>query len=350
MTYEPEYYSMLSREIGMTSIAPSIDLKDRVVLITGGADGIGGALSEAMTLYGGSVIAIGRQEEKLRKMENKLGSDKFVGLQCDLMKPIEKSFKNVLTEVCERFGIIDAYVMNAGAQKICEFANAKDLISTPVSEFRNLMELNGLSHLDLFQTLYPYLKESKAGRILATTSSVVGRNDLKIGAYIISKSDLTNLTGLMQNQMTGTNVLVNAYAPPPVETWLRADYEKDEPLNANALPEDVIELPLRLISADLQHDNKLFLMADKRSDAKTDAGIPYKFNKRTERGFNFDIIVRSPLNTGSKLEGSKLIENYDTCNSRQLTGYGPLPPIDQSKPLRSVLTEPPHLTQIRKTL
>ncbi len=350
MTSETAYYTKLSREIGMTSVASSINLEGRVVLVTGGANGIGGTLSEAiMSCYGGTVIAIGLQEEKLKKFKG--FGPQFIGLKCDLMKPVTKKFKAALTEVCERFCKIDAYVMNAGAQKICDFATAKDLISTPVSEYRDLMQLNALSHLELFQVLHPYLKKSDAGRIVATSSSVVGRNDLNIGAYIVSKSDLTNLTALMQNQMKGTNVLVNAYAPPPVQTWLRADYKGTEPLYANAQPEDVIELPLRLISPDLMHDNKMFVYVDKRHDEKDKLfGHPYQANERTQYGYDFDIRVRSPLNAGGGTKGDLLIEHYDTTNSRDLARYTNVPLITGDRPLRAVYKEPPHLRQIRKNL
>ena len=84
----------------------------------------------------------------------------------------------------------------------------------------------------------------------------------------------------MQKQMEGTKVTVAGYVPPPVQCWLRADL-KSEPFAANAFPEDITELPLRLMSPDLlaEHNGKMFVYVDKSEDAMTERGVPYQFNR-----------------------------------------------------------------------
>ena len=157
-------YTQLSRKIGLTSIAPSINLKDRVVVITGGAEGIGGALTRAAHLYGATVIAIDIQEDKLRELERELGPDRFIGITRDLIKPMDQTFHAVLVEVCGRLGRVDAYVMNAGVVKLEDRTKAKDLLTTPVDEPRKLVQLNALSHLELFQALHSYLLKFGRGQ------------------------------------------------------------------------------------------------------------------------------------------------------------------------------------------
>lgn len=342
-------YTQLSKEIGLTSIAPSIDLKGRVVVITGGADGIGGALTRAAWLHSASVVAIDIQADKLRELKQELGSDRFVGIRRDLRKRIDQKFKDTLNEVCSRFGKVDAYVMNAGAVKLHDKATAKDLLSTPVQEARDLMQLNALSHLEIFQALHPALMRSDAARIVTTSSPIVGRNDLHTLGYALSKSALDDISFHMQNQMKGTNALVVGYVPPPVQCWLRADL-KNEPFAANALPEDVTELPLRLMSASLleRNNGKMFVFMDKRSDVKDEASgkVLYQFNKRTENGLDFGIKVR-PLNVGGGTDGTMYLWSYDTWNSRQLTGHGPIPAIDTERPLLDVYARPEHIANCR---
>ena len=340
-------YTRLSREIGLTAVAPSINLRGRVVVITGGADGIGGALTRAAHLYGAKVVAIDVQGDKLRDLKIELG-DRFFGVKRNLIHPMDAGFRDALAEVCGRFGKVDAYVMNAGAIKLFDKTRAKDLISTPAQELRDLMQLNALSHLEMFQVLHPYLMKSDAGRVVTTSSPIVGRNDLHTLGYALSKRALGDIAFHMQKQMEGTNVLVSGYVPPPVQNWLRADL-KNEPFGANALPQDIIELPLRLMSADLLavHNGKMFVYVDKRSDVRDDAGkLLYQFNQRTENGLDLGIRTR-PLNIGGGIEGSEFIKSYDTWNSRQLAECDPIPPIDAHRPLLTAFAPPAYIAAHR---
>ena len=56
-----------------------MDLKDTVALVTGGSEGIGRAIAEALTEQGGNVTITGRREDALRKTAEELGLDWIVG-------------------------------------------------------------------------------------------------------------------------------------------------------------------------------------------------------------------------------------------------------------------------------
>ncbi len=344
----------LSQNIGMTDIAPSIDLKDRVVVITGGANdyGIGGALTRSVLRFGGKVIAIGVQGDNLIKFENEFGSDLFAGIQCDFAKPISSSFKNVLAEVCDRFGHVDAVVLNSGVQKLYPWSVSKNILTTPADEVMDMIRINAVSHLDLFQMLYPYLEKSDAGRVLASSSSVVGRTDGKLSGYIISKTTFNAVLSLIQEQVKGTNILANVWAPPPVQSPLRGDYEVNEPKFANAQPADVIELAERLISASLPSDcnDRLYIFNDKRKPATTADNINFRFNERTANGLNFDIRLCSPIAAAHGTDGQTVIKDYDSWSSRKLNGYDPIAPIDQNTKLKDFLPTPASALQKRNSL
>ncbi|MGB9152268.1 MAG: SDR family NAD(P)-dependent oxidoreductase [Alphaproteobacteria bacterium] len=342
-------YHQLSRKIGLTSIAPSIDLKDRVVVITGGADGIGEAVVRGAILHGATVVAIDIQNKKLRKLKKEFGSDKFVGITRDLSKPMNRSFKEALTEVCNRFGKVDAYVMNAGVVRL---GGAKDLLD-PIcaQEIRALHQLNAVSHLEIFQVLHPYLAKSDAGRIVATSSPIVGRPDTKTAAYALSKRDLEGISLLIKAELKeqkNTNVIVSGWVPPPVQNALSRDLKPNEPLYATPSGCDVAGLALRLISASLlsQFDGQVLVFKDKRFAAKTPEGHDYRWNVRTENGYNMGINQR-PLYEGGGTDGTVLLESYDTWASRQLMNEGPAPAIDFSTPLRDAFPVPAHIAALR---
>jgi len=336
-------YNQLSREIGLTCIAPSIDLKDRVVVITGGADGIGGALTRAAHLHGATVVAVDKQAEKLHALKKEFRSKRFVGIERDLLKPMDQEFRDALTEVCSRLGKVDSYVMNAGAVRLGE--GAKNLMDPKCpQEIRDLFQLNAVNHLEIFQILQPQLVKSDAGRIVVVSSPIVGRPDTSTAGYAVSKKVLEILTSLMKAELKDAkNVKINGCVPPPVQNYLCAVLKPKEPVGATPNPPDVTEVLQRLISADLlpEYDGQMLVFQDKRFPGKTPAGDDFRWNERTENGYNMDIKKR-PLNEGGGTEGTVIVANYDTWDSRRLMNERPAPAIDFSRPLRDVFLAPVH--------
>ncbi len=345
----------LSEQTGLTEIAPRVDLTGRVALITGGADGIGRAVAKAYHHFGAHVIVIDIQQDKLDSLKAELG-DRVSTLKFDLSTREDQPFEDLATFVKENSptGGLDIYLINAGVIKTADGPAAKKIATTPIKEFDVLSAVNLRSHVVLYQKLLPLLQKSDAGRIILTSSPIVGRKDPASANYAWTKKALEDEVAMWRQEVradaNSKDIKVAGYVPPPVQAWLRAHW-KNEPLYCNPMPEDVVELPLRLASPSFkdEYDGQMFAMVDKRRKniQPADGGEPYDANNRTQNGFDLGINVRA-IGEGGGTEGKPFLPTYDTWHARQLLGMDPVPPLDENVRLRSVLTPPEYISRAMK--
>ena len=337
-----------SQTTGLTDIAPAVDLRGRTALITGGADGIGRAVAKAYHRFGAHVIVLDIQGDKLESLATELGHSRITPIKFDLSRSDEATYEDLLTQVktASPNGIVDVYCINAGVIKLYDGPGAKSLLTTPMGEMDKLFTINVRSHVAIMQKLWPLLQASDAGRVILTSSPIVGRKDPASAHYAWTKKALEDLVAMTHSDLRAHqgsgNILVTGYVPPPVQAWLRAHW-KNEPLYSNPMPEDVTELPLRLASPALkkEHDGTMFTLVDKRRKGivPKDGGEPYDANNRTANGYDLGIRTRKIGESGGT-EGTTYLETYDTWQARQLLGLGPVPALDEAIRLRDVLTPP----------
>ncbi|MDD3029111.1 MAG: SDR family NAD(P)-dependent oxidoreductase [Alphaproteobacteria bacterium] len=337
-----------SKPSALSKIASSIDFRGNTVVATGVADGIGAAVAQGVIFHGGNVIGVDVQGDKLEALKDTYGKA-FWGIEKDLSEPMDSSFKTALEEACRHYKGVDAYFLNAGVQKIADWKQAATLVTTPVEEFLLMAQINVWSHQKIFNVLFPWLRDADSPRLVATSSAVVGRTDPKMAAYIQTKGMLLKQVAFMGQEIKNESIPdlhVNAWMPPPVQTFLRADYKGSEPFGANALPADNVGVPLALLSKSCSINGQTIIVGDKREAATTENGTSYEFNKRTGTGFNFDI-GQCNLGDLTAVPSSVVARDYDTGRSRQLLGVGPAPAIDAKRPLNKVFQKPPHMTDLR---
>ena len=95
-----------------------MQLQDKVVIVTGGASGIGGALSRVLARRGASVVAVDINEEAGQQLESELG-ESVVFVAGDVS--LEETAQTAVRTAVERFGHLDALVNNAHASKQAMF-------------------------------------------------------------------------------------------------------------------------------------------------------------------------------------------------------------------------------------
>lgn len=98
--------------------APNLFAK-KVAIVTGGATGIGAAITQELCHLGCDVVIASRNEEKLKEAERKMNSDaqligKVSSVRCNIRK--EEDVKNLMQETLKRYGKIDFLVNNGGGQ------------------------------------------------------------------------------------------------------------------------------------------------------------------------------------------------------------------------------------------
>ena len=191
------------------------NLKDKIVLLTGGATGIGRECALAYGREGASVAVLDRNFEDAQNTAAQIGNNSFA-MQADVSdgSAVQKAVNTLL----EKFGRIDAIHNNAGI-----VGPARPLHETSEEEWDELHQVNLKSMYWTTKYGFASIAESK-GSILNTASMVglIGQQDH--AAYVATKGGMISLTKAMAADYGKFGVRVNAICPaivwtPMLERW-----------------------------------------------------------------------------------------------------------------------------------
>ncbi|KKQ51790.1 hypothetical protein A2865_03260 [Candidatus Woesebacteria bacterium RIFCSPHIGHO2_01_FULL_39_17] len=198
-----------------------MDLKDKIVLITGSTDGLGKRLAFALSQNGAKVIIHGRDKKKVDEVVKEVRAIK--GVVCDFndIKTISDSFSTI--------DKLDILVNNAGAWL------EGNTIEAPVEKIIELANTNLASHLLVTRTLLPILQKAEFGQILNTIS--VAGIEIPAGyfhtIYSATKFGMQGFSEAMAKEFDNKNLRVMGFYPGGMETKLFRkagnDYKEHEP-------------------------------------------------------------------------------------------------------------------------
>lgn len=188
------------------------DLKNKVVVVTGGTRGIGFATVKAFLEQGSKVVMLGSRKETVDKAleELQVYKDNVMGCYIDLNDL--SACKNLLENVVKEWGSIDVLINNAGV------SDAKHFYSYEDADFDRVMNINLRSVFHMSKAAADFMKEQKKGVIL-NTSSMVGIYGQPAGvAYPTSKFAVNGMTKSLARELGKDGIRVNAVAPGIIAT------------------------------------------------------------------------------------------------------------------------------------
>ena len=207
-----------------------LGLKDKVVVITGGAEGIGGAISEACVRKGAIPVIVNADSPAVQAFARKLGDQgaRFELLTMYLSEP--ESCKAAIEEALRRRGRIDALVNNAGVNDKVGL-EAGDPQSFLDSIKRNLWHYYAMAHYAL-----PALKETR-GSILNIASKTALTGQGGTSGYAAAKGGTLALTREWAVELLPHGIRVNAIVPsevatPQYERWIATFPEPEAKLSS----------------------------------------------------------------------------------------------------------------------
>ena len=213
----------------------------KTAIITGASGGIGRAVALRLARDGFAVVVnYAGSAAKAQGVVNEIKSvgGQTIALQADVANPsqVERLFRDTL----DTFRKIDVVVNCAGIMPLGHIADGD------VETFDKVIATNLRG---AFLVLWQAAKHvAEGGRIIAFSSSVLAKSFPAYGAYIASKAGVEGLVHVLNNELRGRNVTVNAVAPGPVATELFLkdktqaqidQFSKLAPLERLGQPEDI---------------------------------------------------------------------------------------------------------------
>jgi NAD(P)-dependent dehydrogenase (short-subunit alcohol dehydrogenase family) len=237
----------------MNAIYPS--LANRVVVVTGGASGIGEKIVDAFARQGAQVVFLDIQDEAAEAV---VASNRANGhaiptyYHCDVTDIGQ--LRECASKAITSFGTVDVLVNNAGNDQRHSIESV-----TPESWDKSIA-VNLRHQFFLTQAVVPAMKKAGRGSIvnMSSISWVIPSTGLPV--YVASKAAIVGLTRTLAHELGPDNIRVNAVLPGAIETerqkrlWYTDEYlaeiRKNQALKRMVLPEDVASLVLFLAADD----------------------------------------------------------------------------------------------------
>ena len=189
----------------------NLDLKDRVAIITGGAQGFGLAISKRIIESGGKVVIWDIDENAVETALKEINSNDLSFKKVDVtnFEAIEKA----LLENENELGKIDLFVNNAGITGM----NAK-VWDYPLDEWKKVIELDLNSTFYCCKAVVPHMIKNNYGRIVNIASIAGKEGNPNASAYSTAKAGVIGFTKSLGKELADKNIAVNCVTPAAAKT------------------------------------------------------------------------------------------------------------------------------------
>lgn len=229
-------------------------LRDRVVIVTGGASGIGESMVEAFAHQGAKICFLDIQDDAAAVLADRLRASRNgpVYHHCDLTDTLalQKSIERIVAE----FGTVDVLVNNAAN-------DTRHKLSEVTPEFWDQTIAVNLKHqFFAAQTVIPVMQRAGWGSIINMSSISWMVPSTGLPVYVTAKAAVVGMTRTLAHEVGRDNIRVNAILPGGIMTerqkrlWFTEEYKAEmlrhQSLKRLIMPEEVARLVLFLASDD----------------------------------------------------------------------------------------------------
>ena len=230
-------------------------LEDRVVLVTGGASGIGEAIVEAFVRQGTQVVFLDVQDDAAKGLVTRMEGAGFSAptyFRCDLTDFV--ALERTVGEVLGRFGRVDVLVNNAGND------TRHSVESVTPESWDAGMAIYLKQQFFMAQAVAPSMRAARLGSIINMGSIAWVIPSKNVPVYVTAKSAIVGMTRALAREFGEDEVRVNCVMPGAILTerqkrlWFTAEYEREvlarQALKRMLVPEEVAQLVLFLAADD----------------------------------------------------------------------------------------------------
>jgi len=218
--------------------------RGKVVLVTGGASGIGAAAARRFASEGAQVVVADIDEDGARQLADQLPDAFAVTVDTADASSVEAAVRRAV----DHYGRIDVVFNNAGIA-----GGQQPLHELPVEDWRKVRGINGDGMFHVMKYCIAQMLKTGGGSIVNTSSTAGLTGQVNISPYTFAKAGLVGLTRSAAIEYAAQNIRINAIAPtvvwtPLVERFaqsapdpvaMRAAMENYNPMPGIPMPEDV---------------------------------------------------------------------------------------------------------------
>ena len=224
-----------------------MNIKNKIVIVTGASGGIGLSLARALALKEARVVLAARSLDKLKELEKEIPNS--YAIEADMRK--EEDIKNLIKKTKEKFGRVDILINNAGQgmRAAVEKINLDD--------YKNILELNVFGVLRAMQEVIPLMREQGGGLILNVSSMVSKNYYTELAAYSSTKYALNAISLTAREELEKDNIIVSVFHPKMTATdfgkngvGIKYDSSAGRPGMSVDTPEQVAEQIIKQIESE----------------------------------------------------------------------------------------------------
>jgi len=181
-------------------------LKEKIALITGGANGIGLATTERFAKEGAKII-LWDVSDKGNEVAQQLKKEGHEAIFKKVSVTNKDEVEKAVAEAHEHFGRIDILINNAGITR------DRTLLKMSKEEWDDVIAVNLTGVFNCTQAVAPIMKEQMYGRIVSASSNVAIRGNFGQTNYVATKSAIIGMTKVWAMELGRYNITVNCIAP-----------------------------------------------------------------------------------------------------------------------------------------
>jgi short-subunit dehydrogenase len=204
-----------------------MEIKDKVVIVTGASEGIGEAIARKLAHAGAKVVLAARNDEKLAALAHELPGS--VAVHTDMTQ--QADIQNLIDRAMEVDGRIDILINNAGQGMYSPMEHID------IDKYKHIMNLNVYAPLYAMQLVIPKMREEGGGMILNISSRVSKNYYPNLSAYASTKYALNAISLTARAELEKDHIVVGVFHPKMTDTSFGKNSVNADPATSKAYAE-----------------------------------------------------------------------------------------------------------------
>ncbi len=226
-------------------------LEGKVAVITGGAQGIGRAITLGIAREGAKVVVADLQADKAEAVAQEARALGAEALALEVNVASEPSVQRLAEETFKRFGAVDILVNDAGVYL------RSPVVSKSEEEWDRTLDINLGGNFLCARAFVPAMRKQRSGRIISIASSIAHTGAKEFADYAASKAAIIGFVKALARELGPDGITVNAICPGSANTDMPRRHRSEEevmarlratPLGHVLEPEDIAGSVLFLAS------------------------------------------------------------------------------------------------------